>query len=149
MRILVIAIGKEKDFAGYELVAEYSSRIGHYMPIEWRYIAPSSPVEDEKVVLRTIDKEGSGTYVIALDEKGKEHDSKGFADMLQGRMTAGARSMVFIIGGAYGLSDAMRSRADTSVALSRLTFPHQLVRLILAEQLFRACTIVKGEKYHH
>ena len=149
MKLIVIAVGKEKDFAGHELVSEYSSRIGHYMPIEWLYLPAYDSVGEEKKILKAVESLGAAASVAILDEKGKPLSSPELAAFVQGRLNEGLRNLVFIIGGSYGLGDAIRARADASISLSKLTFPHQLVRLILAEQLYRACTIMKGEKYHH
>jgi 23S rRNA (pseudouridine1915-N3)-methyltransferase len=149
MKITILAIGKEKDFSGYELVREYTDRISHYCPCEFKYIPGNSLEEDNAKLLEIIEKEKSGTYIIALDETGKTYDSKVFADNIQLRMNESVRNLYFIIGGSYGLSDAVRSRAHSVIALSKLTFPHQIVRLILAEQLYRAFTIIREEKYHH
>jgi 23S rRNA (pseudouridine1915-N3)-methyltransferase len=148
MKLLIIAIGKEKDFPAYELVAEYSGRISHYMPIEWRYIPASDQNDEEESLLKAVEKE-SQAYVVALDEIGKEFTSQKFSGFIQLRMNESTKTLIFIIGGSYGLTDAIRDKAQTTLALSKLTFPHQLVRLILAEQIYRACTIMKGEKYHY
>jgi 23S rRNA (pseudouridine1915-N3)-methyltransferase len=91
----------------------------------------------------------SDCYAVALDEKGKEYASVDFSGFIQSRLNSGVRSLIFIIGGSYGLTDRIRSHAQSTIALSALTFPHQLVRLILAEQIYRAFTLLKGEKYHH
>jgi 23S rRNA (pseudouridine1915-N3)-methyltransferase len=96
--------------------------------------------------LKALDERDS---VVLLDEKGKELDSPGLASLLEKRLNESTQRLVFIIGGAYGVSEPVRTRANASVALSKLTFPHILVRLILAEQVYRAFTILKGEKYHH
>lgn len=149
MKIVIIAVGKEKDFAGHELVAEYSVRIGHYMSVEWIYVQAGDVQEEGERINKELDKCGSGAHLIMLDEKGKEFTTKKFADFIQSRMNEGLRSVVFLIGGAHGFDQGIRERAQTTIALSQLTFPHQLVRLILAEQIYRVCTVLKGEKYHH
>jgi len=149
MKLIIIAVGKEKDFEGRELVADYSARISQYAPIEWRYVEPSNARGEGIRICAIADKLGAGTYMVALDEKGKEYDSTAFADFIQSRMNESVRFLVIVIGGSYGLDASVRDRAQSTIALSKLTFPHQLVRLILAEQLYRACTIIKGEKYHH
>jgi 23S rRNA (pseudouridine1915-N3)-methyltransferase len=84
-----------------------------------------------------------------LDERGKQFSSKKLADFIQARANESARKLIFLIGGAYGLDEAVLKRANYTWSLSELTFPHQLVRLILAEQIYRACSIIKNEKYHH
>lgn len=149
MKIIILAVGKEKDFAGHELVADYTVRIGHYMPIEWVYISAGDMREEGERINKELDKCGSGTHIIMLDEKGKEFTTEKFAEFIQSRLNEGLRSVVFLIGGAHGFDGSVRKRAQTTIALSQLTFPHQLVRLILTEQIYRACTILKGEKYHH
>ena len=88
-------------------------------------------------------------YLVALDERGRPLSSEGLADFLQARANDGTKQVVFLIGGAFGLDETILKRADLTWSLSNLTFPHQLVRLILAEQVYRACTILKNEKYHH
>ena len=87
--------------------------------------------------------------LVLLDEKGKEYTSLDFSVFIQQKMNAGTRNLVFVVGGAFGFSEEVYARANTKVSLSRLTFSHQMVRLFFAEQLYRAMTIIKGEKYHH
>lgn len=151
MKITVLVIGKQKDFAAHELVSEYSDRVSHYAPIDWIYLH-SSDREDENIrLLKTIDKlkQGGGCHIVSLDETGKEYDSRGFATFVQTRLNEGLKSLIFVIGGSYGISDEVKSTSQSLIALAKMTFPHQLVRLILAEQIYRAMTIIKGEKYHH
>lgn len=88
-------------------------------------------------------------YLVALDEKGKQMNSPGLSNFIQVRANESVKNIVFVIGGAFGLDEAVLKRADLKWSLSSLTFPHQLVRLILAEQVYRACTIIRNEKYHH
>jgi len=88
-------------------------------------------------------------YLVALEERGKQISSEGLASFIQARANESVRNLVFLIGGAYGLDEAVLKRAQFKWSLSELVFPHQLVRLILAEQVYRACTILKNEKYHH
>lgn len=149
MKIIIIAVGKEKDFSGYDLVSEYTNRIEHYVPIEWIYVPASDVKEEGKRTLKILEANETGCHVIMLDEKGKEYNSIQFSNFIQARMNEGLRSIIFLIGGAHGFDQSIRERSQTSIALSQLTFPHQLVRLILAEQIYRICTIIKGEKYHH
>jgi 23S rRNA (pseudouridine1915-N3)-methyltransferase len=87
--------------------------------------------------------------VILLDERGKEYSSMELARILQDKMTYGGRDIVYVIGGAYGFSDAVYQRANSKISLSRMTFSHQMVRAIFTEQIYRAFTIMKGEPYHH
>lgn len=149
MKIHIVAIGKERDFPAYDLVTEYSTRIGHYLPLAWHYIPASTADKEAAQISKYIDGCGAGVVVVMLDQGGREYSSTELSTFLQKRLNEGVRTLVILIGGAYGFDAAMRARADYTVALSQLTFPHQLVRLILAEQIYRACTIMKGEKYHH
>ena len=88
-------------------------------------------------------------FLIALDERGKPLNSEGLADFMMKRSNESTKNLIFLIGGAYGIDEAVLKRADFKWSLSQLVFPHQLVRLILAEQVYRACTILRNEKYHH
>jgi len=88
-------------------------------------------------------------YLVALDERGKQFSSGGLAKFLQKKSNESVKQLIFLIGGAYGIDDAILKRAQFTWSLSELTFPHQLVRLMLAEQVYRACTILRNEKYHH
>ena len=103
-------------------------------------------IKEEIFILDKLDK---SDFLILLDEKGKEFTSKKFGDFLSHHQMIGTKSIIFIIGGAYGFSDALFARANSKIALSQMTFAHQMVRLIFSEQLYRGFTITKGEKYHH
>ena len=140
MKIIIISVGRAHDPLLRDAIDDFTARIGHYMPVEWTIVD-----EDEKV-LKNIQ---AGDYVVALDEKGKPISSPGLADRMQKCLNESTKRLVFLVGGAYGLTDEMRAKAQLITSLSALTFPHQMVRLILAEQIYRACTILKGEKYHH
>ena len=102
--------------------------------------------KEGEAILAFIQKED---YLITLDEKGKLINSEGLAGIIQTRANESCKHLVFLIGGAYGIDEAIMKRTNYKWSLSPLVFPHQLVRLILAEQLYRACTIIKNEKYHH
>lgn len=156
MKIQFWAIGKAHDSYVKEGVAEFTKRISKYFPVEWTII----PVPKNAGMLSEMDlkkREGEtilqwlkqDDYLIALDEHGKQSSSEGLSDFLQERASASTKTLVFLIGGAFGLDAAVLKRAQLKWSLSQLTFPHQLVRLILAEQVYRACTIIKNEKYHH
>lgn len=134
----------------------YVSRISHYIPFtlneipELRNVSSLSreqiKVKEGELILSQLK---SSDEVILLDEKGREYRSIEFADFLRKKMTNSSRDIVFIIGGAYGFSDAIYSRANGKLSLSVMTFSHQMVRTIFAEQLYRAFSIIKGEPYHH
>jgi 23S rRNA (pseudouridine1915-N3)-methyltransferase len=165
MKLQFWAIGKNNEPYVKEGVAEFTNRINKYFKAEWNII----PVPKNAGMLSEMDLKkregdtilewlskparlshsGGDDYVVALDEKGKQLSSIKLAQFIQARANESIKKIVFIIGGAFGLDDAVLKRANYKWSLSELTFPHQLVRLILAEQIYRACTIIKNEKYHH
>ena len=155
MKTELFLIGKTTDKNLQAGINDYTGRIGHYMPFSVTVIpelknTKSLSEEQQKTlegeaVLKLL--QPSDTLVI-LDEKGKEYRSVEFASWLEKKQQV-SRRLVFLIGGPYGFSDAVYSRANDSISLSKMTFSHQLVRLIFAEQLYRACTINKNEPYHH
>lgn len=135
-----------------EGLEDYEKRLKRYTSFERTDIpfprsGKNDPREQEGELL--LSKVESGDVVVLLDENGKEFNSVEFSDFIQKRMNAGTKRLVFIIGGAYGFSDSVRKRADYELSLSRMTLTHQMVRLFFTEQLYRAFTIIKGEKYHH
>ena len=147
MKLLILSVGKDSDSLSQELRKHYELRMLRYLPIEWAYVSHDSTKEKEgEKLLELLKKED---YVVLLDERGREMKSEGFAELVENRMVDSVKRMVFIIGGAYGVSDKVRVRANYEWKLSSLVFPHMLVRIILLEQLYRAMTIVRGEKYHH
>lgn len=152
---MIIAVGKKHDPALEETILTYTKRLTHYASIEWKLIeAKLSSSMNEPVIRETESKLiqshiPNQCTVILLDETGTEHQSTTFADKLSGYMTQSTKQLVFVIGGAYGVNQELKRRADFIWSLSKLVFPHQLVRLILVEQLYRAHTILAGEKYHH
>ena len=117
---------------------DYSKRLSHYLPFEYKEIKNDQ-------ILRLLQPSDT---VVLLDERGIERRSIEFADWLQKKENS-AKRLVFIIGGPFGFSKDVYDRADEMISLSRMTFSHQMVRVIFTEQLYRACTILKGEKYHH
>ncbi len=150
------AIGKSNEPYVKAGVEEFTKRLSRYFKTEWHII----PVPKNAGMLSEIDlrkKEAElilgwlekDDYLVALDERGKELSSEELAEFLQTRANESVKRLVFVIGGAYGLDASILKRARFSWSLSRLTFPHQLVRLMIAEQLYRACSILKNEKYHH
>ncbi len=146
MKILIITVGRKNDPGLDEAVSDFTDRISHYADIEWK-ILPQSDVEKEgALIVGALNKRD---YTVLLDEKGKAVDSPALATFIQKRLNEATHRLVFVIGGAYGVSANVRNVARATISLSNLTFPHQLVRLILAEQIYRAFTIVRGEKYHH
>lgn len=147
MKLVIISVGKEKDEVMDESIRHFQLRLLRYVPLEWMYVAHDSTKEKEgEKILACLKKED---YVVLLDEKGKDMRSEALAELVENRMVDSVRRMVFIIGGAYGASKSVEERANYIWKLSSLVFPHMLVRVILLEQLYRAMTIIKGEKYHH
>ena len=155
MKTELIVVGKTTNKHFIAAINDYLERIGHYMPFSVTVI-PELRNAKSLSQQQQQDKEGEAILrllqpsdtVVLLDERGKEPRSIELADWLQ-RQQQTARRLVFIIGGPYGFSQQVYSRADSMLSLSRMTFSHQMVRLIFVEQLYRACTIIKGEPYHH
>jgi len=156
MRIEFWSVGKNHEPYVKAGVEDFTRRISNYFKVEWTIIPPPRNAgmmsenelkkKEGELVMEKLSKDD---YLIVLDERGKQVSSEGLADFIQSRANAGSRKIVFLIGGAFGIDDLVIKRAGFSWSLSRLVFPHQLVRLILAEQVYRACTILRNEKYHH
>ncbi len=155
MRITLIQVGKTRFPYLQEGISDYQKRIEHYVNFDEITIQDLkntknlSTTEVKKKegeqILKIVDK---SAYLVLLDERGKQYSSEEFADFIKKSMNSG-RDIVLLIGGAYGFSEDVYSRANDKISLSKMTFSHQLVRLIFAEQLYRAMTIIKGEPYHH
>jgi 23S rRNA (pseudouridine1915-N3)-methyltransferase len=153
LKISICSVGKANESYIKEGVEQFTKRIGHYYPIDWSLIPPSKLTESaqiKKAEAESILKALAKTDVlILLDEKGKMLDSPGLAKLIQQKANQSAQRIVFLIGGAYGVDQSIKERANFTWSLSDLVFPHMLVRLILAEQVYRACSILANEKYHH
>ena len=156
MQITILIIGKTDQAEIASLFDDYLNRLKHYAKIEVKIIENKKakrglrPEQISKEEGRLILKElGAGSYLVLLDEAGKQFTSVGFAKHLQKLLLSGQKEIVFCIGGAYGFSPQIYQRASAKLALSKMTFTHQMVRLIFMEQLYRGFTILKGEKYHH
>jgi 23S rRNA (pseudouridine1915-N3)-methyltransferase len=156
MKIQFWSIGKNHEAYIKAGVEEFTQRISKYYKVEWNLIpAPKNAAvlgetdlkkKEGEIVLNLLNKDD---YLVALEERGKQLSSEGLSDFIQKRSNESVKSIVFLIGGAFGLDELVLQRANFKWSLSQLVFPHQLVRLILAEQVYRACTILKNEKYHH
>lgn len=155
MKILFWSVGRAHEPLLKESIEAYSKRIANYFPVEWTLIPPpknaSLPEAEQKKTegsaIKQLLKEGD--YLVALDGRGATLTSETLSRFIQQRATESARRLIFLIGGAYGLDKTVLDAARFTWSLSPLTFPHQLVRLIVAEQIYRACTILRNEKYHH
>jgi len=133
----------------------YQERLKHYARVEYKEL-PDVPAKgltaevlkerEGEVLMKQLK---SDDMVLLLDENGEHFSSRGFAEMLQRRMNSGVKQLVLIIGGAFGFSDAMYARASGKISFSKMTYSHEMIRLLLLEQLYRAHTILKGESYHH
>jgi 23S rRNA (pseudouridine1915-N3)-methyltransferase len=156
MKIYLALIGRNKEQWIKNGLNEYLKRIQKYVPfkvVEIPGIKGAGKLSEQEIM----EKEGKeilknlkeNSYVVLLDEKGKHYSSLEFAKWIQGIMNRSVQNVFFVIGGAYGFSDEVKKRADSKISLSHMTFSHQLVRIIFAEQFYRALTIIKGEPYHH
>lgn len=141
-RITILAVGKLKDPLLGGLEDKYLKRLSHYVNVEVKCLQ-DSPVP--KIIKALSDSD----HIIVLDQKGEPMTSEGLASELQNLANRSVRNIVFVIGGAYGLDQSVREKADRVISLSAFTFPHELARIILLEQLYRAHTLLRGEKYHH
>ena len=156
MKIQFWSIGKNHEPFVKAGVEEFTKRITRYFPVQWNIIpVPKNAGMMSEMELKK--KEGEmiidflhkDDYLILLDETGKMLSSPSLAEFIQQRANDSKKNIVFLIGGAYGVDEMVKKRADFTWSLSMLVFPHQLVRLMLSEQLYRACSILKNEKYHH
>jgi 23S rRNA (pseudouridine1915-N3)-methyltransferase len=155
MRLTVLFTGKTKERYLEEGVGEYLKRIGRYAPLTTitlpdLKVSGKMPQEQVKKIEgeQILKKLKPADHIVLLDERGKMFSSTEFAQYLSA-LEGRTGHAVFVIGGAYGFSDEVYQRANASLSLSSMTFSHQMVRLIFAEQLYRAYTILKGEPYHH
>lgn len=156
MQIQFWTIGKNNEPYVDPGISDFTRRINNYFPATWKIITSiknaSLHTENDlkrkegELILKMLDPHD---YLVALDENGKPFSSVQLSAFIRQRANESAKNLIFLIGGAYGLDNAIMKRANYMWSLSALTFPHQLVRLILAEQIYRACTILRNEKYHH
>ncbi len=156
MKVAFWRIGKSSPSYFEEAEEEYAHRLSRYLPFELQTLrevrksgkmSPESLKEkEEEEVLRLLK---ASDYLILLDEKGRSFSSLAFAKWMETRLNSNARRLIFLAGGAYGFSNALRQRADFLLSLSPMTFSHQLVRPVFLEQLYRAMTILKNEPYHN
>ena len=146
MKILIISPGKGHDRTVAEGIEEYQQRLEKRFAVEWATPAAGTKESEGSAILKLI-KEGD--FVVLLDERGKDVDTPAFSTLLDAQMQSGTKRLVFIIGGAFGVDESVKERANKTLKLSSLVFPHMLVRLLLIEQLYRAVSIIDGGKYHH
>lgn len=156
MKIQLMVIGKTTSKCLADGIGDYAKRVVRYVPFEIKVLADvktsrSMTADRQKelegeAMLASIQP---GDHVVLLDERGEEMTSREFSRFLDRKMVTLPRNLVFVIGGPYGFSSEVYKRADGKISLSRMTFPHEMVRLFVVEQLYRAMTIMRGEPYHH
>lgn len=158
MNITILAVGKIKESFYREALSEYQKRLGRYCSLEIVEVADepapekASPAQEELIkereAQRILKRLPDNSFVITLEITGKKYDSEGFANKLEDLALAGNSRLVFVIGGSLGLHSSVSARADFKISFSDMTFPHQLMRVILTEQIYRAFRIINGEPYH-
>ncbi|HET6226971.1 MAG TPA: 23S rRNA (pseudouridine(1915)-N(3))-methyltransferase RlmH [Bacteroidia bacterium] len=156
MKVTLILNGKTEDEYIQKGITLFEERLKHYVPFE-SIIIPALKNTKALSVEQQKEKEGElvlkniqpSDRLILLDENGKEYTSLEFSGFIQQQMNSGIKNLIFVVGGPYGFSNAIYKRANAKLALSKMTFSHQMVRLFFVEQLYRAMTILKNEPYHH
>lgn len=156
MKITLLAVGKTDDSRIEELIQVYAQRLSHYINFELQLLPDlkntknmsedKQKQEEGKIILQQLE---TSDFVTLLDERGKRLTSLQFAELINKRSVSGLKRLVFIIGGPYGFSQEIYTRANSKLSLSDMTFSHQMVRLFATEQIYRAFTILKNEPYHH
>ena len=156
MQIQFWTIGKNHEQYVEAGITDFTKRINNYFPASWKIIPSIKNAslhtelelkrKESELIFKILDAQD---YLVTLDEKGRSFNSIQLSYFIQQRANESSKKLIFLIGGAYGLDPDVLNRADYIWSLSALTFPHQLVRLILSEQIYRACTILRNEKYHH
>ena len=156
MKICLLVIGKTDAAYIREGISEYEKRLKRYLPFEMKVLPDiknaknlTESLQKEKEAELILEQLQSTDWVVVLDEKGKQYSSMEFSNYLAQKMLGGIKRLVFVVGGPYGFADSVYQRANEKIALSKMTFSHQMVRLIFVEQIYRAMTILKGEPYHH
>lgn len=156
MKIKLLVIGKTDDKQLNSLIETYQNRLKHYIGFQLEIIPDIKNVKNlsqiqqkEKEGALILSKLAPTDQLVLLDEKGKEFRSIEFANFLQKKMNSGIKQLVFVVGGPYGFSDAVYKKAQGKVSLSKMTFSHQMIRLFVVEQIYRAFTILRNEPYHH
>jgi 23S rRNA (pseudouridine1915-N3)-methyltransferase len=155
MKVMLLFMHKTGEVWLNQGIEEYLKRLHNYLPVEMRILQPTKIAKlsvelqkkaESELFLKNIEK---GDFLVLLDERGKQLSSEGLADFMQNKMNSGIKRLVIVVGGAYGFSETMYSRADYELSFSKFTFSHQMIRLLLVEQLYRSMTILRNEPYHH
>ena len=156
MKFQIISIGKKHDKNLEEYILGFEKRIEANFDLKWN-ILNSEDNNNKKVqikkesskILDILNKEKGSNYIILLDERGKEKSTVELSNLFEKKMNSGIEKIIFIIGGAYGVGEEVKEKANLILGLSKLVFPHQLVRAIVVEQIYRCISILKNGKYHH
>ncbi len=156
MKVVLLVVGKTTDRHFEAGIAEYASRLSHYLQFSIEVIpelkstrSMSQGEQKEREAIMIAKALQPSDHVVLLDEHGTERTSMEFAAWMQRKMAMGLRRLVFVVGGPYGFADSVHMLAKEKVSVSRMTFSHQMIRLIFVEQIYRAMTILGGEPYHH
>lgn len=155
MKLEMFFVGKTTEQYLKEGINEYLNRLKHYIHIEISIVEPASFASGSKLQSleseghRILKKIGNRDFVVLLDERGKAISSKELAEFVSNKMNEGISKLIIIVGGAYGVSEGVKQRANACISFSNFTFTHQMIRLLLVEQIYRAMTIIKRESYHH
>ncbi|MBK5196407.1 MAG: 23S rRNA (pseudouridine(1915)-N(3))-methyltransferase RlmH [Proteiniphilum sp.] len=156
MKVLLLTVGKTDDLFFAQIIEEYKKRVNYYISFEMNVVPDlrnrknltekEQKTEEGNMILKTLQ---SSDYIVLLDDKGKQYSSVEFARFMEKKTHSVSKRLVFVIGGPYGFSSEIYDRANEKLSLSKLTFTHQMVRVVFAEQLYRAMTILNNEPYHH
>jgi len=156
MTIKLLTIGKTDNQHLQQLIEDYTKRLDFYIKFQFEIIPDlkktknlSEEQQKNKEGALILNKLKPTDILVLLDENGKQYDSVAFSNFLQKQMNSGIKQLVFVIGGPYGFSEALYQKARAKVSLSKMTFSHQMIRLFMVEQLYRAFTILRNEPYHH
>lgn len=156
MKVVLLVVGKTTDRHFEAGIAEYASRLSHYLQFSIEVIpelkstrSMSQGEQKEREAIMIAKALQPSDHVVLLDEHGTERTSMEFAAWMQRKMAMGLRRLVFVVGGPYGFADSVHMLAKEKVSVSKMTFSHQMIRLIFVEQIYRAMTILGGEPYHH
>jgi len=156
MKVILLVAGKTNDAWAKTAIAEYEKRLKHYLPFQIEVLpdlkSTKNLTEDQvkaKEAELILAWNKSGDVMVLLDENGEQYSSEGFAGLMQKKMNAGVRNLIFVVGGPYGFDASVYAAVREKISLSRMTFSHQMVRLFFVEQIYRAMTILNNEPYHH
>lgn len=156
MKITLLVVGKTTERYFTEAIDEYKNRLKHYIPFDLEVIPElkntkslSEAQQKEKEGELILKQVQPGDYLVLLDERGKEYSSVKFAEFIEKKTHSVSRRLIFVVGGPYGFSDKVYEAAQEKLSVSKMTFSHQMIRMIFVEQIYRAMTILNNEPYHH